>query len=108
MILLYLLTSSQILNTRAWLAYDIIPTARLKYFLLQIFLCEIILLSIYSGLGKNPGFSSKNQPSGFNRFKPVLMGFLGKTGENSDTLSRFRFEEPNLENQKKILQKMSI
>ena len=31
----------------------------------------------FTGLGKNPGFSSKTQPSGFNWFKPGFNGFYG-------------------------------
>ena len=53
-----------------------------------------------------PGFFIKTQPSGFNWFKPGLMGFMGQTGENSDSLCKFRIKEPNLENQKIIPHEM--
>ena len=43
-----------------------------------------------SGLGKKPGFSSKNQSRGLNWFKPDVMGFIGLTGENTDFLGRLR------------------
>ena len=32
---------------------------------------------VWSGLGKNPGFSSKTQPRWFNWFKPGFNGFFG-------------------------------
>ena len=35
------------------------------------------IVNLYTGLFKNPGFSPKTQPSGFNWFKPGLTGFYG-------------------------------
>ena len=39
--------------------------------------CQLILALTRAGLCKNPGFSSKTQPSGFNWFKPGFNGFYG-------------------------------
>ena len=59
-----------------------------------------------SRVGLKPIFLTKTQPIRFNWFKPVLMGLMGRTGENSESLRRFRIKEPNLENQKIFLNKM--
>ena len=57
-------------------------------------------------VGQKPGFFiKKTSPVSLTVLNRVLMGFMGKTGENSDSLHRFGTEEPNLENQKIILQK---
>ena len=51
-------------------------------------------------------FHKKSSLEGLTGLNWVLMGFMGQTGENSDSLCRFRIIEANLENQKIILHKM--
>ena len=58
--------------------------------------------------GKNPGFFyQKPNPVGSTSLIWVLMGFAGETGEYSDSLRKFRIEEPNLKNEKIILHKIN-
>ena len=58
------------------------------------------------GCAKTRVFHQKPSPVGLTGLNRVLMGFMGQTGENSDSLCRFRIIEANLENQKIILHKM--
>ena len=58
------------------------------------------------GCAKTWVFHQKPSPVGLTGLNRVLMGFMGQTRENSDNLCRFRFEDPNLENQEIILHKM--
>ena len=60
----------------------------------------------YQGCAKTRVFHQKPSPVGLTGLNRVLMGFIGKTGENSNSLCRIRIKEPNLENQKIILHNM--
>ena len=57
------------------------------------------------GCAKTRVFYQKPSPVGLTGLNRVLMGFMGKTGENSNSLCRIRIKEPNLENLNIILQK---
>ena len=58
------------------------------------------------GCAKTRVFHQKPSPVGLTGLNRVLMGFMGYTGENSNSLCRIRIKEPNPENQKIILHKM--
>ena len=45
-------------------------------------------------------FHQKPSPVGLIGLNRVLMGFMGKTGENSDSQCKFIIEEQNVENKK--------
>ena len=60
----------------------------------------------WQGCAKTQVFHQKHSPVGLTGLNRVLMGFMGQTGKNSDSLCRFRIIEANLENQKIILHKM--
>ena len=45
--------------------------------LVTLELFQLLSVTEDTGLFKNPGFSPKTQPSGFNWFKPGLTGFYG-------------------------------
>ena len=58
------------------------------------------------GCAKTLVFNQKHSPVGLTGLNRVLMGFMGKTGENSNSLCRIRIKETNLENQKIILHRI--
>ena len=66
-----------------------------------------VRVACWQGCAKTQVFHQKPSPVGLTGLNRVLMGFMGLTGENSDSLCKFRIEEPNLENQNIILYKIN-
>jgi len=61
---------------------------------------------IMQGCAKTRVFHQKPNPVGLTGLNRVLMGFLGKTGENSKSLCEITIYEPNLKNLHLILHKI--
>ena len=64
-------------------------------------------MSVMYYVQKTRVFHQKPSLAGLTGLNQVLMGFMGETGENSNSLCKFRIEEPNLENQQIILLKIN-